>query len=301
MTRFKSRCLVIVTLAGWLSTLSGCSFLRQAKNDEMAMARQVSLRGEQALRQGHWLHAEQLYGRAIQHAPSDHRAQRGYAEALWNQRAHDTAISHMEKSLKFSGQDPKVMVRLGEMYLEKGYLPQSKHCAEQAIATDHMLPSGWALKGKALFRAGDLYGALGGFHRALSLQSQLPGVQLEMAQVYRMQQRPRRALATLDVLARTYERRDIPQEVLYLHGLALKDIGRYEESADQLAQAVKQGQPNAKLLFELSESQWLAGNPANARLSLLEALSLSPDHHPSRQLLARIEDNRQGLTANISR
>ena len=301
MTRLKSRFLVMATLVGWFSTLSGCSFLRQAKNDEMAMARQVSLRGEQALRQGHWLEAEQLYNRAIQHASSDHRAHRGYAEALWNQRAYDTAINHMEKALKFSGEDPKVMVRLGEMYLEKGYLPQSKHCAERAIATDHMLARAWALKGKALFRAGELNAALAGFHRAVSLQNQFPSVQLEMAQIYRMQQRPRRALATLDVLSRSYGKQDIPQEVLYLQGLALKDIGRYEESVEQLAQAAKQGQPDAKLLFELSESQWLAGNPANARLSLLEALSHRPDHHPSRQLLARIEDNRQALTANMPR
>ena len=207
----------------------------------------------------------------------------------------------METALKFSGEDPKVMVRLGEMYLEKGNFTQSEHCADRAISTDHMLPSAWALKGRASFHAGELDAALAGFHRALSLQKQFPSVQVEIAQIYRMQQRPRRALATLDVLCRSYGKQDIPQDVLYLHGLALKDIGRYEDSVNWLAQAVKQGEPSAKLLFELSESHWLAGNPANARLSLQEALSRTPDHHPSRQLLARIEDDRQGLTANMPR
>ena len=301
MMGLESRLLVMTTLVGLLPALTGCGFLRQVKTDELVMARQASLRGEQALRLGHWTHAERLYHQALQHSSNDHRAHRGYAEALWNRDARDTAIVHMEKAVRFSGEDPKVVVRLGEMYLANGDLTRAEYCAAQAISTDHALPTAWALKGNILFRSGKLDRALASFHRALSLQDRFPSVQLELTRIYRMQQRPRRALATLDVLSRGYESQATPQEVLFLHGLVLKDLGRYDDSVVRLTQAAQRGEPSARLLYELSESQWRAGNPDNARLSLLEALSLTPDHHLSRQLLARIESDRQGLTASMPR
>ena len=301
MMGLESRCIVMTTLAALLPALSGCTFLRQAKTDELVMARQASLRGEQELRLGHWTQAEQLYLQAIQHSSNDHRAHRGYAEALWNRDARDTAITHMEEAVRLSGEDPKVIVRLGEMYLAKGEITRAEYCAARAIATDHGLPNAWALKGNVLFRSGKLDEALASFHRALSLQDRFPSVQFEITRIYRMQQRPRRALATLDALSRGYENQSAPQEVLFLQGLVLKDLGRYDDSTKLLAQAMQRGQPSARLLYELSDAQWKAGNPANARLSLLEALAHTPDHPPSRQLLAQIESDRQGLTAIMPR
>jgi tetratricopeptide (TPR) repeat protein len=103
---------------------------------------------------------------------------------------------------------------------------------------------------------------LASFHRALTLQQQYPEVQLALAEIYSAQDRPQRALATLQSLIDSLPAEQVPVEVLAQQGLALRALGRHEDAARSLAQAAELGNPSAELLYELARTQLLAGDSA---------------------------------------
>jgi hypothetical protein len=122
----------------------------------------------------------------------------------------------------------------------------------------------------------------------LSFQRHYPRVQLAIAEIYRRQERHGRELATLRSLADGYPPGETPSDLLYLQGLALKDLKRYRPAADMLTVAVRQGEPTAEMIFHLAEAQWLGGDPVNARLTVRRALEQDPSHAPSQSLHAQL-------------
>ena len=123
---------------------------------------------------------------------------------LWRRGERDAAIREMEESLKLSGDDPEVRVQLGAMYLERGDLHQAWTQAEEALAGHRTLVSGWTLRGDVLNRLGRSDEALVSYHRALSYQPRHEPVQLAIAEIYHNQNKPRGALATLQLLVEQY-------------------------------------------------------------------------------------------------
>lgn len=280
----------------------GCASLRKDTiSEDVITARQMSLRGFDALQRGKLEDAEAWFANAIETNPVDERAHVQYAELLWRRDLRDDAIMHLEQSVKLSGGDPALVVRLGEMYLARGDAGRAWQQAERAIASNRQLPCAWALRGDVRRHQGNLQEALADYHRSLSFEGYCPHVQLALASIYREQNRPRRALSTLATLAEHYPPNEMPQELLLEQGLALKALGRYENAASLLAQATQRGEPSAELLFHLAEAQLLAGDTTNARLALVAALAQEPTHGPSKQLKGQIDEQQQQLTAAVGR
>ena len=61
---------------------------------------------------------------------------------------------------------------------------------------------------------------------------------------------------------------------MYLHGLALKSLGRYNEAVESLAASSQLGPPSADVFYHLSEAQSLAGDQQGAHHSVLAALKV---------------------------
>jgi tetratricopeptide (TPR) repeat protein len=169
-----------------------------------------------------------LFAAAIVKSPADERDRWGYAESLWHRGDYAAAIGSMEEAVRLSGYDPERRVRLGTMYLAWGDLRLARLQAERAIATNPQLPGAWALLGKAQHATGSLDEALASFHRALSLDPALTDVQLAVADVYAQQNRPQRALATLQLLADRFPASQVPVEVLYREALAHQALGELD-------------------------------------------------------------------------
>jgi tetratricopeptide (TPR) repeat protein len=287
---------------GLLIGLGGCATLkRNPVPDNVIAARQYSLSGIDAMQRHDWKNAERLFAKAIETCPADERAHQQYAEALWHRDARAGAIDHLERSVALSGGDPHRRVRLGEMYLAQGQVDQAWEQVEVAIESQRKLASAWALRGDILRKQERLEAAVVNYHRALSNQPQYPHVQLASAAVYRELNRPRRALATLEVLATQYPPSEVPQEVLLQQGLALKAMDRYDDAVVMLAADARQGGPTLEVLYHLGEAQLAAGDTANARLAARQALSLAPHNEHVQQLDRRINAQHQQMTASPER
>jgi thioredoxin-like negative regulator of GroEL len=75
---------------------------------------------------------------------------------------------------------------------------------------------------------------------------------------------------------------------MYLEGLALTALGRYDEASRRLSQAARRERPSPEVLCALAEAELLSGDIARAQRSVHEALTLDPNHAASRALSARL-------------
>jgi tetratricopeptide (TPR) repeat protein len=257
------------------------------------------LRGIDALRRGQLEEAERLLSEASETCPLDERIHQHYAETLWQAGLQERAIQTMEQAVKLSGGNAELAVRLGEMYLATGDLQRAERQAEAAIRANAQLASAWALRGDVLRTSGRDRESLASYHRALSFQEHLPAVQLAVADIYRRQGRHGRALATLRALADGYAPAEPPPHVLVLQGIALKEVRRYQAAVEMLSAAVKQSEPTAEILYHLAESQWLAGDPVNARLTLRSALSQSAEQTASQAMTAQLLSLQRELSRDL--
>jgi tetratricopeptide (TPR) repeat protein len=253
--------------------LTGCRLCRghRVSDESLAAARQLSLQGIDAQQRGHWDRAETLFAAAILKCPEDERARCGYAESLWHRGAANEAITHMEEAARLSANDSERLVRLGQMYRARGDLALAGRQADLAIAANPQLAKAWALRGSVQHAQGHRAEALASYHRALGYEHPLPEVQLAIAEIYAQENRPQRALATLQSLAASLPPGQTPPDVLVGEARALAALGRPSDAARALAQAAQQPSAPAELLAELARVQALAGDgsaaPAVARAS----------------------------------
>jgi tetratricopeptide (TPR) repeat protein len=293
-------CGAIAVQIALLST--GCASLRRHTLDtNLVAARQMALRGMDAVQRGQLTDAEMLFSRAVQMCPLDERMQCHYADTLWQLGNRDQAVNHMEEAVRLSGGNPELVVRLGDMYLACGAVARAAEQAELALLAQRQLASAWALKGDTLRAQQRFEEGLASYHRALSYQEHFPRVQLAVAETYREQGRPTRALATLRTLADGYPSGEVPQHVLFLQGVTLKELGRQDAAVERLIAAAKQGDASPELWYHLAEAHYLAGDPANARLAVQAALAQAPQHGPSQALRDQLEALQRRLAARMDR
>jgi tetratricopeptide (TPR) repeat protein len=269
-----------------LPTAVGCvGFSRRLQPDDVVLARQIAQRGMDAVDAGNWQKAEDSFAQAVEVCPVDERVQARYADALWHRGARKDALEHMQEAVRLSGSEPELVVRLGEMYLETGDLQQAHNSAERVIMSGRQLASAYRLRGDVRQRQGKPDDALADYHRALAMQPQYPEVQMAIAAVYYQQDRPQRALSTLQALAGSYPSGEEPVALLYWQGLACKALNRPEQAVKHLVQAESRGLQSADLLYNLAEARQLAGDSVTAQQTYRRAVELAPNH-PDAQRLA---------------
>jgi tetratricopeptide (TPR) repeat protein len=282
--------------------LSGCACLHRDKVDaNVVSARQLSLRGIDAMQRDKWDDAEALFGDALQKNPADERAHRHFAELLWRRGQHQVAIRHQEESVRLSGGDPALLVELGEMYLQQGNADAALDCADEAIDANSHLSGAWALRGDIHRRREEPSKALECYHRALNYQPHYPHVQLALAELYQQSEQPRRALSTLESLAGQFPPERVPQEVEFQRGMALKSLGRYQDAVEAMTVAAQRAEPSPDLLCQLGEAQFLAGNAASARLAVQAALARNPQHSGSLKMKDKLDRQSQVLSVAVDR
>jgi tetratricopeptide (TPR) repeat protein len=252
-----------------------------------------------AMHQGRWDEAERIFAGAVKACPTDERARGCYAETLWRRGSCDEALGHMQEAVKLSGGDPQRLVQLGEMHLALNQLKEASQRADEAIAKNCRLSSAWALRGDVDMARGQYDDALADYHRSLAYSEHQPRVQMNVAHIYRRQNRPQRALSTLETLAEQFPPGEVPVDVIAMQGMSLKQLGRHQDAVQMLAQAASQGTPSSDLLFQLAEAQFLAGDASAAQASLNTALAQDPQHAAGLQLRAHLLEKQQGLTARL--
>ncbi len=265
---------ILVCLCG----SSGCrSMGSNRRTKELSAARQRSLQGTDEMQQKNWSEAERLFSEALRRSQADERAQWGMAEVLYQRGEFETAIAHMDAAARLSGENPDLLVRLGEMHLQAGRLDEAQANASQALQGNRQCAAAWALRGQALRQRQQLNDALQSYHRALICQPNNPTVQLEIAELYRELQRPQRALATLDRMVDAQAGETVSARAWMLRGQALADLGQRKDAQHCLNMAAeKASDSDIALLVQLAQSQFDAGELAEARICLGRVLQHDP-------------------------
>jgi tetratricopeptide (TPR) repeat protein len=275
-----------------LVPLGGCASLgRNPVAENVVLSRQLSHRGIDAMQRGQWDEAEMMFAEAIDLCEADERAHRRYAETLWRRGAWQEAIRHMHSAVSLSGGDVKLRVQLGEMHLSRGNVDLASEQAEAAIRGPRPSADAWRLRGDVLRRRGQSEEAMSSYHRALSIEAHQPAAQLALSEMYLQRQRPRRALSTLESLARSYPPDELPRDVMLLQGYALKQLNRHDDAVVVLSEAAKQVPVTGEVLFQLAETQFLAGDLASAQVAALNALARTPEDGRAQALLATIRNS----------
>ena len=106
---------------------------------------------------------------------------------------------------------------------------------------------------------------------------------------------------TLERLADDFEPGEEPSHLLYLQGLALEALGRYDDALRQLCLARDRAPPTPELLYLLAELELRAGDLASARRDAAEAHRLGGDSEITGALLARLQALEDGTSAGQTR
>jgi tetratricopeptide (TPR) repeat protein len=280
-------CAAAMLLAGG----TGCRtwHTRAAANRSVANGRQLVQQGASAMDRGDWLSAEELLHQAVQVSATDPDARRRYAETLWHRGAVQQAIAQLEEAARLAPDDPEIAVRAGQMYLATDQVARARKAADRALDSDPKLAAAWALRGRTSEATGALRPALADYQRSLGFQPDDRQVLLAVAEIYRRLNEPERALVALHSLVDSHPPGEEPQQLLYLEGLALVALGRYDDAVASYTTAGERGGPTAEILYRTAEAELLAGRGASAHIAAKQALVLDPNHTLAKTLVNRLE------------
>lgn len=254
------------------------------------MARSLSLRGAEALQQRKYEDAESLFVEALRRSPNDERAQWGYAEVLWQREQRDSAVEHMAQAAALSGSNPDLLVRLGQMHLERNDFTKAKEFADAALRSRRSDPTAWALKADVHRCVGQTEEAISCYQRAMVYRPDWPEVQVTVADLYRSTQRPQRALATLDRMADKRSETQVPPRAYLVRSQALADMGEREAAIMCLRSAAGRLAPDqSELLYEFAAQQFSLGDLVEARLCLGRVLQREPGNSTAQQLQSELD------------
>lgn len=274
IARFLCALLAVSSLAA-----SGCRAISRIGDSRQSItARRLSGQGFQAMHDGQWSTAETLFSDALNVSKGDDRAHWGLGEAYWKRGERELAIEHMEQAVKLSAGDPKLVRRLGRMYLELGRLEEAEHHSLWAIESKRDVAEAWALRGDCLGAAGKADDALAAYHRALALQPSYPEVQLRAAEIYLKQGRCERVLATLDPLRDGAGAEYAPARVDILQGLAMRQLGHCEDARRCFNRAVAKDPRDAAPHQELASLAMERGDAELAQRELDWVNQLTSQH-----------------------
>lgn len=279
----------VLVLALIVSSL-GCRAIRaRSESRQSIAARRLTRQGLEAMHNGRWEVAEDLFAGALDLNGSDDRANWGMAETLWRRHEREQAVTYMESAVRLSGSHPELLVRLGRMQFELGNLEDAERQCAEALPVGRDLPDTWALHGDCLRCRGEGEAALAAYHRALALQPDFPEVQIQAAELYRQQGRYDRLLATLDRLRDSTGDAACPTRAHMLRGIAMRQLGRPDEAAQCFAMAARQtpGDPNVHL--QIASLSLETNDFKTARLATRKALELDPQSTLGNELGAQIE------------
>jgi tetratricopeptide (TPR) repeat protein len=277
----------------------GCRAIANRRPDRrLFQARQLSQQGVDLLSRNQPQAAEEYFNRAIDQYSGDERAHWGISQTLWEHNQRDQAIVHMKEAVRLSG-NPDYLVRLGEMHLQQGQIPEALKISDQLLDRWHDNAGAWQLRGEALANQREWDGALKAYHRSLLLQPDNPQVQLAVAEIYRQTQRSQRALATLDRMVDQRPSMTSDGQMNLFRGLALADLGRRDEAIAAYNAATRHLQPtDLRHQLQLAGAQHQIGMQDQAKQTLASVLKEYPDNSEAIRL-AGVFDMSFGHLANL--
>lgn len=284
-----------------LGMTSGCTLCRWTKSQEdLGVARQLTLRGAEAMQRGNAMEAERCFLDAIERHPQDERCHVLLAELRKRQGREIESTEHLQRAVAISGDDPNLLVTLGEQLFEQDSQDAAMRCVRKALRNDATSSAAWVLYARLLKQQQDGPDAIVAYHRALQIDPNQRSVAIELAQTYLEEGRLERCLSTLDSKALSVAESGGNGEPEYLRGLALARMERHADATLALADAERKGIRTPEVYYQLARSHHLSGYPASARLALAEAQKLAPYDNRVAELAAALDEPAQRMVRGKS-
>lgn len=293
----------LFVLAGAITCFSGCASFHQATVEKRIAAEKLSLQGMQAMRQGDAEKAARYLREATLQKPNDVYSRTQLAEAFAGTGQTEAAIRELQTAIELSPTQCGLHTRLGEMYLQAGQMLAAEHQVEQALSINQTSGAAWQLRGELDARKGDWENALKHYQLALVHLGESPAVQMKIAEIYRQQQRPLRALATLEPLAEQAALDETsPSAAITLYGLVLNDLKQYDRAVEQFKIAANRPDASPESFIGMSQAYWMRRQPAESLFALQAGQRRFPQLPlfseliaaiPGEQTPARMADNGQ--------
>ena len=287
-------CLLAVVLFGSV----GCRAIgRISESRQSISARRLSRAGMEAMREGQWNTAEDLFTSALEVSVADDRAHRGLAESLWQRHERDAAVKHMEQAVRLSAGDPKLIQLLGRMYLDVGRIDDADRQSMLALEADRLSADVWALRGDCLAARKQPDEALAAYHRALALQPDFPSVQLQAAEIYHEQGRYDRLLATLERLQDGLGGENESARFHLLKGIAMRQLGCSDEAYRCFASAIEKDPDDPAAHLHAASVSLDRGDVETARRQIDLAMRLDPGSIRSGGLIEQLRSEQQRIAS----
>lgn len=238
-----------------------------------------------------------IFSRPSVQDPNEKAARANQARVAQQQGQSQQAIEHMHRAVELAGNEPKLIVELGEMYLAAGQWLPAKRQSELALKLDHRFAPGWALQAKTNLAKGNLDDALADFQRAAGLDPGSPELQLAIADIYQRKQQPLRALAAVEQLLGQYSPDQQPEKVLLAKSVALMELRQLGPAIEVLQTASQRADASSVTFLRLGQAQLLAGEVSQARLTLNLGKKSFPGNGEFDLLLTELQSAQQRLAA----
>lgn len=301
MQPLHAKPLQVMLLAIFVIALPGCRAIRRfGESRQTIAARRLSGQGFQAMHDGRWDVAENLFSDALSVSKSDDRAHWGLAESFWERGERELAIKQIEQAVRLSAGDPKLVQRAGRMYLEVGRLDEADQHSQWALRLQRDSEEAWALRGDCLRAAGEDKEALAAYHRALALRPDYVEVQLQAAEIYRAGRRFDRVLATLDRLQDGIGIEEAPPRVDMLQGIAMRRLGRSEEAHGCFVRAARKDPSDPAPHLEIASLALEQDDAESARQSIAMVKRLDPNSPAESTILQQLVDQQQRVARETS-
>ncbi len=260
---------VAMFCAALLVANAGCRLVsrRGPVPSDLADARRLCNEGLVAADRDDLARAESLLARAVKSCPTDIDARRHYADVLWKRGERTAAVGQVAAALDLSPADPGLCVEAGRMYLALGLLNDAERLGSEAVRLAPRSADSWRLRGQVAMARGQFADAVADFHRGLAIAGDDPDLLADTARAYVALGRPRRALATLAILAEQAGAAGPPADLVVLEARAHESLGRTSEAADAWRRAIATG---------------AAPPEATARLAALDAAAGTAEAAPRR-------------------
>lgn len=297
----KQRILVMLVLSVVASALTGCCSLPFGcpSGEKVIAAREQGRLGLDALARGRLDEAQMRMQAALEDCPHDDQLRRDYAQVLWKQNRRDEAKAQMAVALNGTSNSEGVsdgeatwLVEYGRMAFVDGDPATAIQSVDRAINLNPDSAAAWKLRGDIMRSSQQLDDSIANYHRALTLGADENATLLDLADAYRLQGRPRRALSTLQRLGSATAAGEEPPRLAGMQAAALQALGRHEDAIGYFAKAVDRNNRDPELLYMMAVSQSSVGDHDSAFATASQAAGLSPADERIRTLLVGLDRQR---------
>ena len=282
---------LLLGLAG-VVLVPGCAWVRAQAQHRSEECNQLCDKAAAARQAGKSAQADALLNAAIKKSPSDSDTQRQLADTLWEAGRRSESLKIMERLADDNPQDVRFVIRLAGRLIELERFSEALPRLQAVLSTDPHNFSALELKAKIESQQGDLDAALASYQRLCHQKSVSVSTLLALGELYLQRNQPDRAaplfrMALVDSHATAADHLRAQWQL----GVAYYQAERWSEAVEQLSQAAGRREMNADEWHMLGICQFRSGDLPAARQSLNEAFNLRPNHLPSRELSAAIQQH----------